>query len=156
MTDPENTPAEAFGNWTPFPGNSSHAPDCLVASAIVTPRAGQLLELGIVSKVAGPRAIIGLYADRDAAPGPIVAFTVPFALRNRDQRIAPGGAPRLPAGKYWIAVEFESNASIGIDYTDKSAIVKYIRKPFGLPLPEEFPKAAQFTGQRFNCYLLLR
>lgn len=158
MTDPTNTPAEAYGNSTAFEGNSSHAPDCLVASPIAIPRDGALVELGMIAKVTGPRAILALYKDRVGSPGPIVGWTMPFAIQARDQRIALAGSatPKLAVGTYWIAVEFESQASIGIDYTDKAAIVKYVRKSFGLPLPEEFPAPSVFTGQRFNCYLLLQ
>jgi hypothetical protein len=156
LTDPKNTPALALGNFTAFAGESSHAPGCLVAAPIVVPREGELVELGMISKKPGPSAILGVYLDVAGSPQGIRAWTAPCLLTGSDQRIAPASPTRLYPATYWIAAEFDANASIGIDYTDKSAIVKYVRRTFGLPLPEEFPAPTVFTGQRFNCYLVLR
>ena len=96
-----------------------------------------------------------LYSDRGRTPYKLVTFTSPFALVLGAQTVPPAAPIEIEAGPYWLASVFERHASLGIDYSDKGAIVKWATHAFGAP-PDFFPTPNQFTGQQFNWWVSLQ
>jgi hypothetical protein len=65
----------------------------------------------------------------------------------------PVPATPVAAGTYWLMAMFDQNASVGVDFSDPNAVVKFSMTSFGagLPSPVFFPQT--FSGQRFNYYV---
>jgi hypothetical protein len=151
-----NSPPTKVGNYQVFGSNSSHAANYLLGSQLAVPKNGKLLQFGVISKGSGPHVIMALYTDVNGSPGSLVAYTTSTSLNNSDQQIAPNVQAALSQGNYWIMGEYDTTASIGIDYSVSSAVVKYISHTFGSQLPANFPNPTSYTGQRFNYYIVMQ
>lgn len=148
---------ERFGNLDPFDAGSSHAPDLLLGSPLEIPRAGRVIELGVIVVQSGPRLQLALYTDDNGRPGTLVAWTRAVPMVVGDMHLAVEAETPIPRGKYWIMGDYDKNASIGIDYSDSDAEVAYTSVPFGSPLPDPFSTSpSTYQGQRFNYYVVLR
>jgi hypothetical protein len=96
---------------------------------------------------------LALYsADHDGAPDRLLAATpaTPMAIGPMEIAVAP---VTLPAGTYWIMGVYDADASIGVDETDGAALVGYAEQEFTSPIPDPFPMALWYFGQRFNYYV---
>ena len=154
MTDPSNSQPRLFGWPKEFVGVSSHAPNTLIAVPLALPE-GIVIGFGAIGKAAGAKGCLMLFADRAGAPGKLVDFTPPFVLSVGPQSIEAAAPIEIAEGTYWLASFFDRHAAIGIDYSDKGALVKWATHPFGAP-PDFFPAATQFMGQRFNWWVSLQ
>src|SRR5581483_3431966 len=131
---PDPTPVvsqtiERFGNLEQFDAGSSHAPDLLLGSPLEIPRAGRVIELGVIVVQNGPRLQLALYTDDNGRPGNLVAWTRPTPMVVGDMHLAVEAEAPIPRGTYWIMGDYDKNASIGIDYSDGDAQVAYTSVP---------------------------
>lgn len=157
--EPKPPPAvvERFGNLDQFDAGSSHAPDLLLGSPIDIPRAGRVIELGVIVVSAGPRLVLALYTDDNGQPGDLVAWTKATPMVVGEMHLAVEAEAPIQRGKYWIMGDYDQQASIGIDYSDGDAAVAYTSVPFGNRLPDPFPTPpTTYQGQRFNYWVVLR
>lgn len=155
MTDPNNTPFQRVGWVQEFSANSSHAPNHLFAIPIDIEHESSIVEMGVIGKVAGPRAMMMLYEDRGGIPSALVASTAAFTLAVGPQSIRLLEERPVKAGRHWLAASFDRSASMGIDYSDKRAIVRWAVNTFGT-VPTHFPAPNAFEGQRFNWWIAIR
>jgi hypothetical protein len=144
------------GHPNEFDGRSTHAANHFLGLHVAIEHPSSVLAFGIIAKERGPQLRMALYTDRGGEPGVLVGCTGVETLRGGDQRFAPLSLSRVGAGKHWLMAVFDRQAPIGIDYSQKDAVVKYALHELAAPLPEEFPAARAFTGQRFNYYLALQ
>ena len=158
---PEPTPpaatVERFGNLDQFDAGSSHAPDLLLGSPIEIPRAGRVIELGVLVVTAGPRIVLALYTDDHGQPGDLIAYTKATPMVVGEMHLPVEVETPISRGQYWIMGDYDKQASIGIDYSDADASVAYTSVPFGNRLPDPFPSPpTTYQGQRFNYWVMLR
>jgi hypothetical protein len=157
--DPTPPPAavERFGNLEQFDAGSSHAPDLLLGSPIEIPRAGRVIELGVIVVTAGPSLVLALYTDDHGQPGDLIASTRATPMVVGEMHLPVEAEVPISRGKYWIMGDYDKLASIGIDYSDSDAAVAYTSVPFGNRLPDPFPSPpTTYQGQRFNYWVVLR
>jgi hypothetical protein len=148
--------AYKVGNYTLFSGKSSHASNYLLGSRITLSKAATLVDFGIISVASGPDVTMALYTESGGHPGTLVAYTGSTALSGSDQQIAPNTNASLSATNYWIMAVYNTNASVGIDYSNASVEVDYISFTYGSSLPTTFGTPQTYTGQQFNYYLLVK
>ena len=68
----------------------------------------------------------------------------------------PNVEATLSAASYWIMAVFDSEAHIGVDYSDAAAKVDTYWFSYGDPLPTTFgPSLSYYTGDRYNYYLVV-
>ena len=115
-----------------------------------------LTHLGVIAKSAGPNVVLALYAsDGFGSPSGLVASTAATPLTVGMMQI-PVTPTQIPAGTYWLAGVYDSDASIGIDESDPQAPVVYTQLDFGLPMPNPFAYPNEYWGQRFNYFVTVQ
>jgi hypothetical protein len=141
-----------YGNDVEFPDVSSATAGYLVGGSVTVPVASMLTHLGVINKAAGPNIVLALYSDLGGLPDVLVASTPPTLMTLGRMEIPVAVTPLAP-GTYWLMGVYDTDTSMGVDSSDPSAPVRYIAQAFASPLPNPFPPAAYYSGQRFNYYL---
>lgn len=143
-----------FGNAVEFAGASVSAPGFLLGGPVTVPAPVTLTHLCLIGKSAGPNTVMALYrSDSLGRPAGLVAATAatPVAAGRVEIPVTPTA---LAAGTYWLTAVFDVEASVGLDESDATAPVRYVRRPWGMAPPNPFGTASGYNGQRFNYYLL--
>jgi hypothetical protein len=145
-----------YGYDVEFSGAADMTPGYLLGIPVVVPQASVVTDLALIAKVSGGNVVLGLYTSSGAGlPAQLVASTAatPVTAGVMEMPVSPTA---IPAGTYWIAGVYDSDASIGVDGSDPKAPAAYVPLAFGQPLPNPFGNGTTYFGQRFNYYLTVQ
>jgi hypothetical protein len=141
-----------FGNDVEFPAASAHAVGFLTGFALTLPVDCTVTHLALIGKAAGPNFRLGLYTNSGGGPGTLLVGTPVMPLDAATMEV-PVTATPVAAGTYWLMAMFDQDASVGVDFSDPSAPVKFAMGDFSQGLPNPVFFAQTFWGQRFNYYV---
>lgn len=141
-----------FGNSVEFPDPSDHSPGYLTGTAVTIPVAVTVTHLSVIAKAGGPHVQLGLYTNSGGDPGALVVGTAQTPLVVGTVEMAVPATP-VAAGTYWLMAMYDQSASVGIDSSDPSEVVKFSTASFGTGLPTSLFFPQTYFGQRFNYYL---
>jgi hypothetical protein len=115
------------------------AANVLYAQPLTVPTPTTLTAFGVFGNapVPGINGIMALYADGNGAPSAPAAFSESTAIVAGDNRLLVTPPMAVPAGAYWIAGEFDVDASICSDNAATNLIDFVPVFPYGL-LPNPF------------------
>ncbi len=142
-----------IGNDTEFADASNHGPDYLLGSKLTVSSPCTLYYFGVIGKVAGPDFRMALYSDSGGQPDAFLVESTSTALVVGAQEVAVTPTS-LAAGDYWVMGIYDSDASIGIDYSTPD-LVAYISMSYSSAMPDPFGSASTYMGQKFNYYLVV-
>jgi hypothetical protein len=110
------------------------AANILYAQPLIIPAAMKLTAFGVFGNqpVAAVNGIMALYADGNGAPSAPVAFSDNTAIVAGNNALAVTPPMAVSAGSYWIAGEFDADASICSDNAATNQIDFVSVFPYGL------------------------
>ncbi|MGA2547583.1 MAG: caspase family protein [Rectinemataceae bacterium] len=144
------------GNYEPYSDISSHGENYLLGWKIAV-RSGILVKVGIISKGPGSDIRMALYDDNGDYPGKLVASTSATLPPEGGRSEIPIGPVGLPAGGYWLMVQYAKATNILADTSGKrDKQIYYISLTDKDSLPSNYPSGAMnFKGFQVNYYLVM-
>jgi hypothetical protein len=114
-----------------------------------------VLSLGVVANqpTSGLRGVLALYSDASGAPSTLKASTASSTIVAGRNEIPVVTTTTVSPGTYWIAGEFQADASICADNSTNNP-VSYIMLPSYPVLPNPFGTATRMPSVHFNFYVV--
>jgi hypothetical protein len=143
------------GESTPFAsaGGQSISSNFLYAQRVHLPVGAVAMRLALVVDDPGPNARLALYSDQAGAPAVLIAATLPANLSAGVNELRLTTPVQVPAGDYWIAANFETQATVRLDNA-RTTRAAFQSLPFASPLPTS-AAVTVFDDKVVNLYVQL-